>query len=41
MPVKFEPAKKRNAICGVLINVDDKTGKANFIQRIFIKENEE
>ena len=38
MPVRFEPAEGDVRLCGVVIDCDETTGRANSIQRIMLKE---
>ena len=39
MPVRYEIAKKDPVLCAVVINIDDKTGKATKIQRVKVQGN--
>jgi len=38
LPERFEAAEGRGTLCGVLIAIDEKTGKSSAIQRISIRE---
>lgn len=40
LPIKFEPASGRGMLSGVLVDVDETTGKAKSIERILIEETE-
>lgn len=38
LPVRFEAAKGPRQLCGVVVDADEKTGRATHIERVFVRE---
>jgi calcineurin-like phosphoesterase len=38
LPIRYQTATKDARLCGVVVEIDDRTGKAVGIQRIEVKE---